>query len=150
MKKFRFHWGWAIGSFYALFVIAILIIVVRSFSVDNTLVVDDYYSYDIAYQDHADKRANAKMLEKDVEKELDYEQRLYLLRFPDIFSKYTGDIQFYKPDNKALDFTVKVNPDDSGEQKIDISPLVKGYWKIHMNWEGDGKEFYWENSFYLQ
>ena len=148
MSKFRFHWGWAIAVFYSLFVIAILTVVVRSFTVDNSLVVDDYYSYDIAYQEHADKKANTRALEKDLEFEHDRDKKIFKIDYPSSFKNYSGTILFYKPDNKKLDFEVPVKPDSSMVQEIDLSSIVSGYWRIKINWEGDGTGFYKEHSIF--
>ena len=148
MSKFRFHWGWAIGTFYTLFVIAILSIVIKSFTVDNSLVVDDYYSYDIAYQDHADKLANSRALEKDLSFEHDREAKKFTIQYPEIFKEYSGSILFYKPDNKKLDFEVNVDPDMSFQQVIDLKDREKGYWRIKINWEGDETSFYKEHSIF--
>ena len=148
MAKFRFHWGWAIGVFYSLFVIALLIVVIKSLTVDNSLVVDNYYDYDIAYQQHADKLANTRALKQDVQFDHDRKGKVLSILFPDGFREYTGNILFYKPDNKKLDFDVAVQPDTTHIQKVDLAPLVEGYWRIKINWEGDQTAFYKEYSIY--
>ena len=150
MAKFRFHWGWGIAIFYSLFVIVLLIIVIRSFSVDNSLVVDDYYSYDITYQEHADKLKNSRELEKDVEFDFDQKELVLNIIFPEGFKEYDGTILFYKPDNKKLDFELNVKPDSNAEQVIDVGDLVRGYWRIKIDWQGDSKEFYREDGIYIQ
>jgi len=150
MAKFRFHWGWAIGVFYSLFVIAMLTIVIKSFTVDNSLVVDDYYSYDIAYQDHADKVTNTRALQNDVSFDFDEEAKSLKISFPDIFKTYTGTIQFYKPDNKKLDFEKEVMVDEMTMQVIDLQNIVSGFWKIKINWEGNAVKFYKEHQIYLK
>jgi hypothetical protein len=148
MAKFRFHWGWAIGVFYSLFVLVMVIIVIKSFTVENALVVDDYYSYDIAYQEHSDKLANTKALEKDLAFDFDRAQNIFKITYPENFDKYTGNILFYKPDNKKLDFEVAVAPDTSYVQAIDLKAVAEGYWRIKINWDGDETPFYKEHSIF--
>jgi hypothetical protein len=148
MSKFRFHWGWAIALFYSLFVITMLVIVVKSFTVDNALVVENYYDYDITYQEHADKKANTRALEKDLEFEHDRVNKVFKIVYPANFTEYSGSVLFYKPDNKKLDFEVVVNPDQSKVQSIDLSEIVGGYWRIKINWNGDGTAFYKEHSIF--
>lgn len=148
MTKFRFHWGWAIGVFYSLFVLVMVIIVIKSFTVDNSLVVDNYYSYDIAYQDHADKVANTRALEKDLVFDHDRTAKKFFINYPDNFNDLKGTILFYKPDNKKLDFEVQVKPDTAYMQTVDLNKIVEGYWRIKIDWEGDETPFYKEHSIF--
>lgn len=148
MSKFRFHWGWAIGVFYSAFVIVMVIIVIKSFTVDNSLVVDDYYSYDIAYQEHADKLANTRALEQDLVFDHDRSAKVFTIKYPEQFNNFSGTILFYKPDNKKLDFKVPVKPDTNRMQSVDMSKIVTGYWRIKINWNGDETGFYKEHSLF--
>lgn len=148
MSKFRFHWGHGIAVFYGLFVIAILTIVVKSFSVDRSLVVDDYYQQDITYQSHKDKVNNAKFLENDLVMEYNKGDQLLRLKFPQVFNKISGKAWFYKPDNKKLDFEVKLEVDDQSEQLFQMEKLVGGVWVLKVDWEGDSKPFYKEFNIY--
>jgi hypothetical protein len=148
MAKFRFHWGWAIGVFYTVFVIAILSLVIKSFTVDNALVVDDYYSKDISYQEHADKVNNSKALKEDVAFEYDREVKQLKLVFPADFENYSGKIHFYKPDNKKLDFELELEIDQDHQQMISLEKIVSGYWKVKINWKGNDTAFYKEFTVY--
>jgi len=149
MTKFRFHWGWAIGTFYTLFVVVMVIIVIRSLYVDHSLVVEDYYKYDIEYQAHADKLQNNKSLSEDIVIELSQEAQRLRIQYPVGFNTFSGEILFYRPDNKKLDFKIEVSPGDDLIQSVDLKDIVPGYWRLKINWAGDGKEFYKEHAFYL-
>ena len=148
MSKFRFHWGHGIAVFYSLFVIAILTIVVKSFSVDRSLVVDDYYYQDITYQKHKEKLNNAKALTKDLEIIYHKTDQTLKLIFPDQFKELSGKILFYKPDNKKLDLEIEVEVNESNLQTIPINNMVGGVWTVKADWVGDSRPFYKEYSFY--
>ena len=148
MAKFRFHWGWAIGVFYSLFVIALLVIVIKSFTVDHSLVVDNYYDYDIGYQEHADKLANTKALPEDVRFDHDRAGKKLSVVFPNGFQNYSGTILFYKPDNKKLDFEIPISVDSTHTQIIDLDVITDGYWKIKIDWKGDTLPLYNEHSIF--
>ncbi len=148
MSKFRFHWGHGIALFYGLFVVAILIIVVKSFSVDRSLVVDDYYQQDITYQKHKEKLENAKSLDKDLELNFNKSDQVIELTFPEQFTQLSGKIWFYKPDNKKLDFELGVEPDDQNKQLIPTQKLVGGVWTVKVDWQGDSRPFYREFNIY--
>ncbi len=49
--KFKFHWGWAIALFYFSFVVVMVSFVIYSKGVDHSLVKDNYYDYDIGYEE---------------------------------------------------------------------------------------------------
>jgi hypothetical protein len=148
MTKFRFHWGWAIGVFYSLFVITMIAVVIRSFTVDNSLVVEDYYKYDITYQEHSDKLANNRSLKQDLVFDHDRSNKKFSITYPAEFSGFSGTILFYKPDNKKLDFELPVRPDSSRIQTIDLSSRGMGYWRIKIDWNGDDTAFYKEHSLF--
>jgi hypothetical protein len=148
MSKFRFHWGHGIAIFYSLFVIAILIIVIKSFSVDRSLVVDDYYYQDITYQKHKEKLSNAKSLMKDLEITYSKDDQTLKLVFPDQFNKLSGKILFYKPDNKKLDLEIEVEVDESNTQTISLDKMVGGVWTVKADWVGDSRSFYKEYNLY--
>lgn len=148
MSKLRFHWGHGIAVFYSLFVIALLIIVVKSFSVDRSLVVDDYYYQDITYQKHKEKLNNAKALPKDLEIIYNKTDQSLKLIFPEQFKKLSGKILFYKPDNQKLDLELEVEVNESNIQTIPIDKMVGGVWTVKADWVGDSIPFYKEYNLY--
>lgn len=144
--KFKFHWGWAIAIFYSSFVILYIIFVIKSQSVDHSLVFDDYYAEDIAYQKHYNRVANAKALEKDLEIKKSANGSTVEFLFPDVFKKVAGVVWFYKPNNEKLDFKKDVAVDNRNVFVVDTKILGGGMWKVKVDWEGDGEQFYREES----
>jgi hypothetical protein len=73
------------------------------------------------------------------------------IQFPASYvnSKVDGKITFFRPDNKNLDFSIPVEL-SSGIQKIQSDKLTKGYWKVQIYWNADGKPFYQEDKVHIQ
>jgi hypothetical protein len=62
----KLNWGTSIAIFYILFAATMVGMVIKSKTYDHSLVTDDYYAKDLAYQQHYDKLANAKALATDL------------------------------------------------------------------------------------
>ena len=138
------NWGWKIVFLYSAFIIMTLSMVFYFMSQDVELVADDYYKQEIEYQDQIDKISNTKALNKPIGYEYSSRQHTVKLSFPEVYLHNTlnGKIHFYRPSNSSEDkiFDLKVN--DSCEQVISIASLSRGLWKIKINWNSGGKEFY--------
>ncbi len=144
--KFKIHWGWAIAIFYSSFVILYLIFVIKSKDVDHSLVFDDYYAEDIAYQKHYDRVANAKALKQDLVIKKNASNSSVEFHFPDVFKHIAGVVWFYKPNNEKLDFKKKVDVNSQNVFVVSADILGSGMWKVKVDWEGDGKTFYQEQT----
>lgn len=119
-----------------------MVIISRSF--DHSLVVENYYEEDLAYQAHIDRLSNTRALERDLIIQEDKAGQVILLKFPTDFQVLTGDVWFYRPDNKSNDFKIKIEADAEGRFILPSKNLAAGLWKMKIDWEGDGKPFYKE------
>ncbi len=149
--KFRFHWGWAIGVFYSLFVIAMVYFVFYSQKVDHTLEVENYYDYDIGYEKLiGEKLRNSASLKIPVKIEYFQNEKNVSIQFPKEFNNISGKIKFYRPNNKILDQEFVIKVDSTKIQKIDVRDFVSGVWKISAEWENDKKQYLDVNNFYFK
>ncbi|MDF1697980.1 MAG: FixH family protein [Saprospiraceae bacterium] len=140
----KFNWGHGIFVFYVCFVAAVVTALVASFSVDHSLVVDDYYAKDLAYQSQYTKTQN-NLNKQGVTVDNDKKNKEILIDFIST-GKVEGSINFYRPSDKSKDFTVKIK-----EDKIIISTadLLPGKWVLKIDWKEDGKPFYSEELIYI-
>lgn len=149
--KFRFHWGWAIGVFYSLFVIAMVYFVFYSQKVDHSLEVENYYDYDIGYEKLiGEKQRNSASLKVPVKIEYNENEKNVSIAFPQEFENVSGKIKFYRPNNKLLDKELAIKIDSLNIQRIDIQDFVSGVWKISAEWENNGKQYLDVNKFYFK
>jgi hypothetical protein len=145
----KISWGTGIAIFYTLFVVFMIAMVVYSKSFDNTLVVDNYYEEDLKYQSHIDKLANSKALANDLVIRQQSEAKVVQFLFPPEFAKVEGKILFYRADDGTRDFLVKIQPSPQGLVEVPTRNLAAGRWTIKVNWSGDGKAFYKEETLVL-
>jgi len=133
----KFHWGHGIALFYTLFVGILITALVSSFGVDHSLVVDDYYSQDLTYQKQYDKVTN------DINSNLlgiEYDQLKNELRLKFLGdNSIQGEIQFYRPSDKSMDFTQSIN---SSNEIISTKTLQRGKWEVKVDWTQGGIAYY--------
>ena len=144
----KLNWGTGIAIFYGLFMIVMITFVVKARNVDHSLVVDNYYEEDIAYQQHLDKVANSKSLDVDLtiakgdDESVDF-------TFPDLGHSISGEAWFYRPNDNSKDFTIEVRPDNNGHFGVNTGHLVSGLWRVKVEWEAGGVKYYKEQELYL-
>lgn len=146
----KFHWGHGIAAFYGIFALSLITAVIKSTSFDNSLVADDYYAKDIAYQQTMDRRANSKQLPTAVR--LEKQAKNYQLQFPlaELDEAVDGTIQLYCPSTANRDLYWPISLDTSGVQTIPTSGLKAGKYKLIVNWSSASKQYLDEFVFYLK
>ena len=140
----KFNWGTGIALFYATFVMAFAFLVFKSTQYDHSLVSDEYYADDIAYQEHYDKLANTQQLARDVVVVLNGSKTAIELKFPDGIKDVEGEIVFFRPSDSRKDFRVPVRPDPANEQVVSTQGLEAGLWRVKIDWKAEGKAYYKE------
>lgn len=138
----KLNWGTSIAIFYITFAAAMVGMVIKSTSFDHSLVVDDYYAQDLNYQQQYNKLANAKALATDLT--IGKVGNSVQLLFPKEIQVPSGEILFYRANDKSKDFKVAIAADSYGLQTIPTAQLTPGRWTVKVDWQGNGKDFYKE------
>ena len=148
--KFKFHWGWAIAIFYTSFVVAMVYFVIYSKSVDHALVRDNYYDYDIGYEELiGEKQRNSRALKFPVGIDYIKEKDLIKVSFPKDINTVTGEIWLYRVNNERLDKKIEIDLDSTNTQIVNIRDFAGGKWKVNVEWVGDGKTFLDSKEIYM-
>ena len=143
----KFNWGTGIFLFYGIFVAGLFYQVLKSTHYDHSLVVDNYYEEDLAYQNRYEELANSAALKQKLDIRYLENEEVVRLAFPKDLGAIKGTIHFYRANNKDQDFSVSVLPND--EQVMDILDKAfpsAGRWTIEVSWEAAGKQFYDEQA----
>jgi nitrogen fixation protein FixH len=138
----KFHWGIGIAIFYTLFALAMVAMVMYSRTLDNSLVVDNYYDKDLQYQSHIDKVQNSNSLNEDLVIQIDLKTKMLHLKFPSQFRQIQGQIQFYRADDSRKDVQVKLEVGSGNVMQFPLKNLAAGKWTLKVDWTGDGTPFY--------
>ena len=148
LNKEKMNWGYKIVIVYCLFMAGILTMVYKCTQQNVDLVADNYYDQEVQYQDQYNRMQNSNHPENKLV--INAMLGSAEIQFPTAYlnSKVEGNITFFRPDNKALDFCTPIAL-SSGVQKIQSEKLTKGYWKVQIYWNANGKPFYQESKIHI-
>ncbi|MEM1134550.1 MAG: FixH family protein [Bacteroidota bacterium] len=150
MQTFKFNWGHGIAIFFTCFVVFILTAVFTSTKENIHLVTEDYYAKELAYQERIDEINNAKSLNTQVK--MNVVDGSLQITFPKevVSADITGNIHFFRPSDSKLDqlFTISLN--ELGVQDIKLNDMVKGHYRIKLDWVAKGQAYFFEEPIFIQ
>jgi len=140
----KINWGTGIVIGMLLFISFILYFVVTMLSssdFDHDLVVEDYYKAELHYQQEIDAEENALALKEQIQLERNGSE--LKLKFPNNMNinEIKGNVNFYRPSNKQLDFSIPFTEIEEQHFIIPERQLIKGRWNIKISWQQNDKEF---------
>lgn len=141
----NFNWGHGIALFYVCFVGLVIWALIISFSVDRSLVVDDYYATDIAYQSQYDKAENS-MQSPMLYISQNTKTQIITIGFNSEKS-VLGTAHWYRPSDQSADFIVDLI---DKETKISTEKILKGKWILKVEWTIDGMVSYAEEQIIIE
>lgn len=132
MKKF--NWGWGIGLFYSAFVVFMLIMVWHASQQKVEMVTADYYNKELAFQGQLDKQRRAAALKEPLHWQV--EKNNVYLKFPAGANAGNSKAQvlFYRPGDSSKDFSVNVTPGEDGQCVVSGNKLIKGMYRMQVDW----------------
>ncbi|NND06592.1 MAG: hypothetical protein HKN87_09445 [Saprospiraceae bacterium] len=144
----KLNWGTSIAIFYALFVIIMVGMVVYASKQDVNMVQDNYYDKDLNYESFRTSRANAEAISDKID--INYFQgKNIVLTLPDNMVVENGKITMYRPSNRHLDKQFNIELDSKNSMHISTEHLMRGAWRIIIDWTHDGKSFHHEEQLVL-
>lgn len=138
----RFNWGWGIALLYTSFAVFILFMVYLSTREEIELVTPDYYAKELDFQQQIDKINRANQLREPVKWKVN--NRQVHITFPKQITAngVKANTEFYRPNDKRLDFSVECQPDSNGVCVISSDRFYPGIYKMGLNWESNGVTYY--------
>jgi nitrogen fixation protein FixH len=144
----KMNWGIGIAIGYSIFAIAMTTMAVVSTQYDHSLVREDYYQADLAYQKQYDNMVNEQTNLLSVQ----YQSKARGIAVQTIAKEpgaLSGKILFFRPNDKSLDFTVPLQLDATGQQWIPTDALAGGRWTLKMDYQSGEKGYYSETQIVL-
>lgn len=136
----KFNWGTGIFLFYTTFAAVLISLVIKSTGYDNSLVEDNYYEKDLAYQSTYEKMQNSLALSEPLQIKYAQHKSEIELSFPS-GTAVRGVVKLYRPDNQLLDKSYSVQTDREGKMLIPTQGIMSGVWKVKVEWEAEGVSF---------
>ena len=145
------NWGAKIIIAFVCFIGLIFGLVYTSMNQDVSLVADNYYEEELAYEEQIQRIKNSRDLGEKVDFEMNRKELTAHFNFPHSIRKIfkEGTIHFFRPSDASLDQEFPMLMGQEGKQKVNLSEFKKGFWKVKINWKSGDKEFYEELSLML-
>ena len=144
-------WPYAIIAYFVVFITGIATWVSFAMRHDDQLVRPDYYEHEMKYQSQIDRITRTRALNGEaiitynpVEKNIRIALPAEMCR-----QKLQGTIHLYRPSDARLDQKISLAPAIDGSQQINVSQLQSGLWRLRLNWNTDGDEYYFEKPVVL-
>lgn len=143
------NWGKSIVLAFVLFAGLIITMVYMSMQHDVNLVADNYYEEELAYEDQMNRIRNFESLvDKPSVKRIGSQ---IVLSFPsDVADNIqNGEIHFFRPSDHKVDKKIRIKLNQEYQQVFPVSAFGSGLWKTKLNWNDQGKEYFFEQKIVL-
>ncbi|MFN4146376.1 MAG: FixH family protein [Runella sp.] len=134
-------WSKAIILSFVLFVSFIAALAYKMITAKVDLVSDDYYQRGVAFDTHIEQQNNAAQL-----KVVGFDAAKQELQFHFPTSIESGQIVFFRPSDRNLDFRLPIKPSSDPIFSFSTRALAKGRWKIQMTWKDNSREYFSEQT----
>ena len=142
----KLNWGYRVAILYIGFAGLIVYFVTRSMNEKIDLVTPDYYVQELKYQDKIESTNRNNSLEQPLA--IDINDAGITIKFPKEFEakKITGSILLFRPSDNSRDKSVVINPGAGFEQVIPASDLAKGLYRVKVDYQSEGVNYYAEKQ----
>ena len=136
--------------FLAIFVLATVGVAIFLSGERVDLVTDKAYEKGVAYQSRIETLERTKNLAS--RPGISWEQGACVITFADSAQAAcaTGMIAFAKPDDASRDFSVPIQIDSGGVQRVPFGQDKSGRWNISIAWTCGGLEYFLEEPDFAQ
>ncbi len=136
------NFGKAIVLSFVLFALFIGTLVYFCVREDVSLVSEEYYKDELAYQEKLDKMNNTQAL--DVQPAITAQQGKVNIVF-DVFNRVEkGELKITRPSNARLDQNFEIPPAPGNTREFSLSHWEPGLYRASMTWTMGGKDYYFE------
>lgn len=149
MSTVKIGWGTRIAVLYGGFVIMMVTLVILSIKQDFSLVSNEYYKEELAYQNTIDASKNSSALSAPAT--VSAYNKEVVIHFPAEFAgnNISGTVHFYSPLAARLDRRFDIAASNN-MMHIDRRQLVSNRYVVKLSWSANGKTYYQEADLNLQ
>lgn len=147
----KINWGRALLIFFVIYIGLLVRIVIKSTTIDHSLVVENYYQHDIDYQKKVNKVQNRSLLPKDISIRYNAAGNEIAIDFgKDYAAIKNATLHMYRASDKNLDFDQEIPILDKEVYLMNLPKLKNGRWKLSVNWEDKNRAYLKEEDIYIQ
>ena len=144
----RSIWPYAIIATFVLFAAYIGSMVYQAMRSDVDLVSADYYKQELVHQQRMEAVARTAALPTPVQLRHEIARRRLTLALPATLmgQAVQGRIHFFRPSDKALDFSLPLQPATDQRQAINTSQMAPGLWRVQLDFTAGGQAYFFEQD----
>ena len=113
------------------------------------LVTEDYYEQELRHQDQIDREKRTRLLSAPPSIDYDAQQDQLIVTFA-AATQVTGSVTMYRPADASLDASHDLDLSSDGGYVLDTASMAPGLWRVRLNWETGGQEYFTEKAIVLQ
>jgi hypothetical protein len=141
------NWGYKILFVFVIFIAGILFMVFTSSTQKMDLVTTDYYARELKYQEKIDEASRVKALSEEIRYQIN--DKAIAIYFPKDFSgkKISGRANLYCPSDEQKDRAQNFLVQD---EALIIPTVNKGQFELHISWQVNGINYYFEKKIFIE
>ncbi|MES2774811.1 MAG: FixH family protein [Bacteroidota bacterium] len=144
----QINWGKKLIIVYCSFVVGMLFMVYKTTRHKSEMVTTEYYEKELKYQEVINGLENANGLATAAKVVEDGD--FIVLSMPSEALQAKGLVEFYRPSDASKDFSMPLVAGADGKQLFDRQKFTRGLYKVKITWNKDGKQFFAEQSLFIQ
>jgi hypothetical protein len=144
------NWGHKITIVIVLFVAGMLGMVGYAMMQSNEMIDDHYYQKELEYQDVIDASQNLVNLSSDNLVSQTLTEVMITLPVGTYEKLEKGNIELLRIDSKSKDVQLPIKPNGWNVRTISKDTLIKGMYKARIRWTSAGREYYKEESVFVE
>tara|TARA_Y100000768_G_scaffold317124_1_gene252331 strand:+ start:493 stop:933 length:441 start_codon:yes stop_codon:yes gene_type:complete len=145
----KFNWGHGIALTLIAFATLMLGFLYNSFFKDHQLVTDNYYEEELKFQEQLDQTQNARKDKKQANLVAQGDNYVLTMNIEDT-ALSGGEIEFFRPSDQKLDFTVPIQLNSKAKQNIPSNLFQRGNYTMKVSWKLNDVEYYLEKNIFIQ
>lgn len=144
-------WPAAIIAYFTIVLCGVVALIVYSLKHNVELVRSDYYAAEVKFQDQIERIKRTEPFKSEIG--VTYTLPQLKIRLPSDHissSDFTGALWVYRPSNATLDQKMELNAKEShAPYQLEVE-LAPGLWRIKVNWQAEGEEYFFEDSLVVE
>ena len=141
----KFNWGTGLTFFIIAFIGTLIFILYKSTQYHESLVINNYYEEDLAYQKVMEKKQNTADLPVQVKVDYNNEAQKINLTFPtDSTNNIFGQVLLFNPISDKLDVRHDFNIGQDSIYSVPAPIDNAGRYRIKIDWQRGTKKYYQE------
>ncbi|MDZ4749590.1 MAG: FixH family protein [Saprospiraceae bacterium] len=144
------NWGHKITIVIVLFLTGMLGMVYYASIQNNEMIDDHYYQKELEYQDVIDASQNLVNLSTGNLVSQTMSDVVITLPVGSFEKLEKGNIELLRVDSKIKDVQLPLKANGWNVRTISKSTLIKGMYKARIRWTSEGKEYYKEESVFVE